>query len=111
MKEPEVDAITLTVIWNGIMSIAEELGITLRHTAFSEGVREGDDFSTAVFDRQGRMIAQGNFSPGHLGSMPYVVQHVREYFSRDMIKPGDSIALNDSFMAVSYTHLTLPTKA
>ena len=98
MKEPEVDAITLTVIWNGIMSIAEELGITLRHTAFSEGVREGDDFSTAVFDRQGRMIAQGNFSPGHLGSMPYVVQHVREYFSRDMIKPGDSIALNDSFM-------------
>ena len=98
MKESEIDAITLTVIWNGIMSIAEELGITLRHTAFSEGVREGDDFSTAVFDRQGRMIAQGNFSPGHLGSMPYVVQHVREYFSGDMLKPGDSVALNDSFM-------------
>ncbi len=78
MSERGIDAITLTVIWNGIMSIAEELGITLRHTAFSEGVREGDDFSTAVFDRQGRMIAQGNFSPGHLGSMPYVVQHVRE---------------------------------
>ena len=75
MSEREMDALTLTVIWNGIMSIAEELGITLRHTAFSEGVREGDDFSTAIFDRDGRMIAQGNFSPGHLGSMPFVAQH------------------------------------
>ena len=98
MSERNLDAITLTVIWNGIMSIAEELGITLRHTAFSEGVREGDDFSTAVFDREGRMIAQGNFSPGHLGSMPYVVQHVREYFPEETLRPGDSIALNDSFM-------------
>ena len=98
MSERGIDAITLTVIWNGIMSIAEELGITLRHTAFSEGVRVGDDFSTAVFDRQGRMIAQGNFSPGHLGSMPYVVQHVREYYPEETLKPGDSIALNDSFM-------------
>ena len=98
MSEKEMDALTLTVIWNGIMSIAEELGVTLRHTAFSEGVREGDDFSTAVFDRQGRMIAQGNFSPGHLGSMPFVAQHIREYFPEDQLEPGDSIALNDSFM-------------
>ena len=98
MTTKDIDALTLTVIWNGIMSIAEELGITLRHTAFSEGVREGDDFSTAIFDRQGRMIAQGNFSPGHLGSMPYVVQHVRDYFPEESLKPGDSVALNDSFM-------------
>jgi N-methylhydantoinase B len=98
MTAKSINALTLTVIWNGIMSIAEELGITLRHTAFSEGVREGDDFSTAIFDRQGRMIAQGNFSPGHLGSMPYVVQHVRNYFPEERLKPGDSIALNDSFM-------------
>ena len=98
MSEREMDALTLTVIWNGIMSIAEELGITLRHTAFSEGVREGDDFSTAIFDRDGRMIAQGNFSPGHLGSMPFVAQHVRDYFPEENLSPGDAIALNDSFM-------------
>ena len=58
---PSIDPITFTVIWNSIVSIAEELGTTMRHTAFSEAVREGDDFSTAVFDRQGRMISQGNF--------------------------------------------------
>ena len=70
-----VDPITLTVIWNTLMSIAEELGTTLRNTAFSEGVREGDDFATALFDRTGRLIAQGNFSPGHLGSMTACARH------------------------------------
>ena len=75
MTEKPIDPITLTVIWNTLLSIAEELGTTLRNTAFSEGVREGDDFSTALFDRNGRMIAQGNFSPGHLGSMPACTKH------------------------------------
>jgi N-methylhydantoinase B len=93
-----VDPITLTVIWNALMSIAEELGITLRHTAFSEGVREGDDFSTAIFDRNARLIAQGNFSPGHLGSMPAVARHALDYFPPETLRPGDSILLNDSYL-------------
>ena len=93
-----VDPISLTVIWNTLMSIAEELGTTLRSTAFSEGVREGDDFSTALFDRTGRLIAQGNFSPGHLGSMPACVRHAIAQFPADTLRPGDSILLNDSFM-------------
>ncbi len=93
-----VDPISLTVIWNTLMSIAEELGTTLRSTAFSEGVREGDDFSTALFDRTGRLIAQGNFSPGHLGSMPACVRHVMAQFPADTLRAGDSILLNDSFM-------------
>ena len=93
-----IDPITFTVIWNSIVSIAEELGTTMRNTAFSEAVREGDDFSTAVFDAQGRMIAQGNFSPGHLGSMPYVIRHVTDAFPPETLKPGDSIMLNDSWM-------------
>jgi len=93
-----VDPVTLTVIWNTLMSIAEELGTTLRHTAFSEGVREGDDFATALFDRTGTLVAQGNFSPGHLGSMPACVRHAIARFPPDTLAPGDSILLNDSFM-------------
>ena len=93
-----VDPITLTVIWNTMLSIAEELGTTLRHTAFSEGVREGDDFSTALFDRDALMVAQGNFSPGHLGAMPTCVKHALRYFPAKSLKPGDSILLNDSFL-------------
>jgi N-methylhydantoinase B len=97
-----VDPITLTVIWNSLISIAEELGITLRHTAFSEGVREGDDFATALFDRNGVMLAQGNFSPGHLGSMPAMAKHVLGYFPVDKLKPGDSVLVNDSFLCAGH---------
>jgi N-methylhydantoinase B len=93
-----VDPITLTVIWNTMLSIAEELGTTLRHTAFSEGVREGDDFSTALFDANALMVAQGNFSPGHLGAMPTCVKRALEYIPPESLKPGDSILLNDSFI-------------
>lgn len=98
MSSTAVDPITLTVIWNSLISIAEELGTTLRHTAFSEGVREGDDFATALFDRNAVMIAQGNFSPGHLGSMPAVAKHALDYFPIHTLKPGDSILVNDSFI-------------
>jgi N-methylhydantoinase B len=98
MTDKAVDPITLTVIWNTLMSIAEELGTTLRSTAFAEGVREGDDFATALFDRTGRLIAQGNFSPGHLGSMPACTGHAIDYFPLETLRQGDSILLNDSFM-------------
>lgn len=91
-----VDPVTLSVLWNGVIGVAEEMGSTLRRTAFSEAVRDGDDFSTAVFDRKGRLLAQGNFTPGHLGSMPYIMQHVMRYFPEGALEPGDSIFGNDS---------------
>jgi N-methylhydantoinase B len=102
MNRAAVDPITLTVVWNSLISIADELGVTLRHTAFSEGVREGDDFSTAVFDADAVMIAQGNFSPGHLGSMPAVAKTVLQYFPRETLKPGDSILVNDSLIGAGH---------
>lgn len=93
-----IDPITLTVVWNGLLAIAEEMGSTLRRTAYSEAVREGEDFSTGVFDAKARLIAQGNFTPGHLGSMPYVVKTVLEYFPVETLRPGDAVLLNDSFL-------------
>jgi N-methylhydantoinase B len=98
MTDVKVDPITLTVVWNGLLAIAEEMGSTLRRTAFSEAVREGEDFSTGVFDGQARLIAQGNFTPGHLGSMPYVVKTVLEYFPAETLRPGDAVLLNDSLL-------------
>lgn len=95
-RNDPIDPIALSVIWNGLLSIAEEVGSTLRSTAFSEAVREALDFSTGVFDRHARLIAQGNFSPGHLGSMPYVVKGVLEYYPPETLRPGDGIMVNDS---------------
>ena len=93
-----IDPVTLSVLWNRFLAIAEEMGSTLRSTAFSEAVREGDDFSTGIFDRQGRLIAQGNFTPGHTGSMPSVVRAVLEYFPAETLRPGDAVVANDSFI-------------
>ena len=92
----DIDPITLSVLWNSLIAVAEDMGRTLRRTAYSAAVREGDDFSTGLFDRQGRLIAQGNFSPGHLGAMPYVVGHVLDHFAVEDMRSGDAILLNDS---------------
>ena len=94
----KVDPVTLTVIWNSLVSIADEMGGALRRTAFSEAVREGEDFSTGLFDRQTRLVAQGNFTPGHLGAMPYVVQNVLRYIPPETLRPGDMLATNDAFL-------------
>lgn len=93
-----VSALDLSIIWSTLVSVCEEMGSTLRSTAFSEAVREADDFSTGLFDRQGRLIAQGNFTPGHLGSMPYVVKHVEDYYPRGTLGEGDCVILNDAWM-------------
>lgn len=93
-----IDPVTLGVIWGGFVSIAAEMGATLRRTAFSEVVREGMDFSPGIFDGKGRLIAQGDYSPGHLGSMPYAVQSVLQYFPKETLNPGDVLLMNDLYM-------------
>src|SRR3984893_7518946 len=94
----QIDPITLTVIWNSLISIADEMSGALRRTAFSEAVREGEDFSTGIFDPSARLIAQGNNTPGHLGAMPYVVRNVLDYVPFDEMDPGDAIVTNDSYL-------------
>ena len=98
-KRPEaIDPITLSVLWNALIAVADDMGVALRRTAYSAAVREGDDFSTGLFDAKGRLVAQGNFSPGHLGAMPYVVKHVLDHYEPASFAPGDCVLLNDSFL-------------
>jgi N-methylhydantoinase B len=94
----EIDPITLTVIWNSLISIADEMSGALRRTAFSEAVREGEDFSTGLFDPLARLLAQGNNTPGHLGAMPYVVKNVLDYVPLAELEPGDAVLTNDSYL-------------
>jgi len=94
----EIDPITLGVVWGGVRSVAEEMGATLKKTAYSLAVREAEDFSVGLFDEKGRLIAQGDFSPGHLGSMPFVVKHVISEYPPEEMKPGDVVILNDSYL-------------
>ena len=92
----KIDPVTFSVLWGGLVSAASEMGVTLSRTAYSAAVREGLDYSTALFDDEGRMVAQGDYSPGHLGSMAFTVRHVLAEYPRETMQPGDAILLNDS---------------
>ncbi len=90
-----LDPVTFSVIWGGLVSTAAEMGVTLTRTAYSVAVREGSDFSTGVFSAQGDMVAQGDYSPGHLGSMAYCVRRMLEDYPAASLSPGDAIICND----------------
>ncbi|MGH3662013.1 MAG: hydantoinase B/oxoprolinase family protein [Micromonosporaceae bacterium] len=93
-----IDPLALGALWRGLAAAANDGGLILQRTAYSEAVREGRDFSVAVFDARGRMIAQGDFSPGHLGSMPGMIDRILECYPREDIRPGDVYAFNDPWM-------------
>src|SRR4051812_2199477 len=94
------DPTTLEIYRALYTSVAEEMGIALRRTAFSPNIKERRDYSCAVFDRSGLVVAQGDHMPVHLGSMPMAVAAA---LSEIEIKPGDVVALNDPF--AGGTHL------
>jgi len=96
----DVDPVQLEIFKSLFHSIAEEMGATLKRTAFSPNIKERRDYSCALFDASGDMIAQGDHMPVHLGSMPLSVRAAIE--TRD-IKPGDMIILNDPY--AGGTHL------
>ena len=67
------DPVELEVFKNLYHSIAEEMGAALRRTSFSPNIKERRDYSCAVFDSAGQVIAMGDHMPVHLGSMPMSV--------------------------------------
>jgi N-methylhydantoinase B len=94
------DPTTLEIYRALFTSVAEEMGVALRRTAFSPNIKERRDYSCAVFDAKGRVIAQGDHMPVHLGSMPMAVAAALEVID---LKPGDVVAVNDPF--AGGTHL------
>jgi 5-oxoprolinase (ATP-hydrolysing) len=89
----EADPVMLEIFNNLFMSIAEQMGVTLQMTAYSVNIKERLDFSCAVFDREGRLVANAPHMPVHLGSMDRSVETIiRE--NKGRIRPGDVFALN-----------------
>src|SRR3954454_16332734 len=94
------DPIELAVFKSATRSVAEEMGASLRRTAFSPNIKERRDYSCAVFDSQGQAIAMGDHMPVHLGSMPMSVRAAVDALT---LGPGDIAILNDPF--AGGTHL------
>ncbi len=95
-----VNPILMQVFKNRFASICEEMGVTLNRTAFSPNIKERRDFSCAIFDAAGEMIAQAAHIPVHLGSMPL---SVRAAIDGCRFEAGDMVMLNNPFQGG--THL------
>src|SRR5881296_210067 len=93
------DPTTLEIYRALYTSVAEEMGVALRRTAFSPNIKERRDYSCAVFDSSGEVIAMGDHMPVHLGSMPMSVRAAIDRFKEDRCapEPGDVVMLNDPF--------------
>ena len=94
MSSPTIDPIRLEVLKNRFASLTEEMGAVLMRTGFSPNIKERRDFSCALFDREGEMIAQAAHIPVHLGSMPLSVAAALQ---RGDLQPGDMVLLNDPY--------------
>ena len=90
----DVDPITREVISNGLTSLTNEMAVVVVRTAHSQVVRDSLDFSTAVFDPDGRVIAQGLAIPLHLGAMPDALSRLMDRYA-GTISDGDVFILND----------------
>jgi len=91
-----VDPVMLEVFNNLFMSIAEQMGVTLQNTAYSVNIKERLDFSCAVFDPDGALVANAPHMPVHLGSMGTSVRHILEARGGSM-RRGDVFMLNDPY--------------
>jgi 5-oxoprolinase (ATP-hydrolysing) len=89
----DADPVMLEVFNNLFMSIAEQMGVRLQNTAYSVNIKERLDFSCAVFDGNGRLVANAPHMPVHLGSMDRSIETVIRLNASD-IHPGDVFALN-----------------
>ena len=92
-----IDPITLEVIRHGFSAIAEEMNAALIRTGYSPNIKERQDCSCAVFDASGRMLAQAENIPVHLGAMPFSVASAIEAFPPSSLAPGDAILVNDPY--------------
>jgi len=91
-----IDRITVSVIQHRLESIVQEMGEAMLRTAYSQILNSSRDFSTAVFDGQGRLAAQAEHVPIHVGALPWAVASVADFF-KGRVAPGDLFLLNDPY--------------
>jgi len=96
MGTKTIDPVTLEVIWNRFLSVANEQQDALIRTAFSTIVRESQDLACGMFDTKGRMIAQSlSGTPGHINAMATSMKYFLAAFPADKLAPGDVLITND----------------
>ncbi|MEZ4869570.1 MAG: hydantoinase B/oxoprolinase family protein [Caldilineaceae bacterium] len=94
-----LDPITLEVLWNRLLSVAQEQQVALMRTAFSTIVRESQDLACGCFDTRGQMIAQSlTGTPGHINPMATGARHLLAAYPPETLRPGDVLVTNDPWL-------------
>ena len=103
----KADPVTIEVVRNLLMSIAEETNTVIIKSAYSTNIKERRDNTTAIMDPAGNVVVQVESSiPMLLAALLFAARGVVAEYKPEDIHPGDMFIVNDP---VSYTHLTLPT--
>ena len=92
-----VDPITVSVLTHRFEAIVQEMGEAMLRTAYSQILNSSRDFSTAIADRDSRLVAQAEHVPIHVGAMPWAVQVGATTFFEGRVQPGDVYLLNDPY--------------
>jgi len=98
------DAIGMEVFSNRLMTITEDMAISMMRSSFSSQIKERRDFSVGLFDGKGRLVSQGTHIPIHLGSLMGAMQALLAAFPVEEIREGDAFICNDPYLAGG-THL------
>lgn len=99
----DFDAISLGVLWDRLIAIANETVETLVRTSFSSIVRENYDLACVLFDGEGNLLAQGSFGqPVFIGTGPQTLRHMLARFPADTLEPGDVIFTNDAWKGTGH---------
>jgi N-methylhydantoinase B len=101
----DISSIRMQIMWNRLISIVEEQAQALVRTAFSTSVREAGDLGAAVFDDQGRMLAQAvTGTPGHINAMAEAIIHFIRKIPIDTMTSGDVFITNDPWQTSGHLH-------
>ena len=97
------DAVSLSIMWDRMVAIADEIVSTLVRTSFSTIVRDSYDLSVVILDSQGRLMAQGTYAvPVFIGTAPRTLRYMLEKFPPETLRPGDIIATNDPWIGTGH---------
>jgi N-methylhydantoinase B len=97
-----LDPITFELVQAGLISTAEEMGVVLKRSSYSPIIRDMEDFSCAIFDADGALVAQADFIPAQLGAMSLVVGSVLERWG-NQVDDGDVFVANHPYMGAMHT--------
>jgi N-methylhydantoinase B len=105
MSTKTFDAVSLSIMWDRLVSLVDEIVSTLVRTSFSTIVNESYDLTCVVLDAEANSIAQGTFSvPVFIGSAPITLRHMLKRYPADTLKPGDVIITNDPWLGTGHLY-------